>query len=241
MGRDEEFAPLVHCPNPEHDNYRSPAFQVNLRYPLVHCFSDCGISGTYEHAICTIEGLYEKFQVKNATNYQETARRKNRARREAKKIILRGATGFSRHERIAPAVKKNKPVSLDYDPYLRPVAQDYLALRGINEQSISFWGFGWDPDEKRLVIPAHDENGKLKFLIKRAVLPTQNPKYLYSEGAMKSDVLFGADKIRQKGQHIVIAEGSIDVIKLHQHGMLAVGLLGTGISDEQMRILAGLL
>ena len=60
MGRDEEFAPLVHCPNPAHDNFRSPAFQVNLRHPLVHCFSDCGISGTYEHAICVVEGIYRE-------------------------------------------------------------------------------------------------------------------------------------------------------------------------------------
>jgi DNA primase len=237
MGRDEEFAPLVHCPNPAHDNFRSPAFQVNLRHPLVHCFSDCGISGTYEHAICVVEGIYEKFQVKNATTKQEQLRRKTRALREAKKLILRGATGFSRREKVAP--RKKKRVNLDYETFLPQVGQEYLAGRGISSNSISLWGFGWDSEEKRIVIPAHDENGKLKFLIKRAVLPSQHPKYLYSEGAVKTEILFGADKLRM-GQDIVLVEGSLDVIAISQHGIPVAGILGTGISDAQVRVLANL-
>lgn len=237
MGRDEEFAPLVHCPNPAHDNFQSPAFQVNLRNPLVHCFSECGISGTYEHAVCVAEGIYEKFQVDKATTRQERARRKNRAWREAKKLILKGATGFSRHEKPVP--RKKKRVSLDYETYLPQVGQEYLAGRGISDHSISLWGFGWDSEEKRIIIPAHDENGKLKFLIRRAVLQSQNPKYLYSEGAVKTEILFGAEKIRM-GQSIVLVEGSLDVIAISQHGLPVLGILGTGISDAQVKILAQL-
>lgn len=240
MGRDEEeFAPLVHCPNPAHDNFHSPAFQVNLQKPLVHCFSECGISGTYEHAVCVIEKLYEKFQVDKALTRQERIRRLNRAHREAKKTILKGATGISRHEHIARSVKKAREVALDFETYLPQVGQEYLKARGIDEKSISLWGLGWDPDEKRIVIPSHDENGRLKFLIKRAVLPKQNPKYLYSEGAVKTEILFGASRIR-RGQDVVLVEGSLDVIVITQHGLPAVGILGTGISDEQVKILAGL-
>jgi hypothetical protein len=238
MGREEEFAPLVHCPNPAHDNYRSPAFQVNLRYPLVHCFSDCGISGTYEHAICVAEGIYEKFKVEEATNRQERTRRKNRALREAKKVILKGATGFSRREK-AVFTKKKPAIDLHFDTYLPQVAQEYLADRGISDHSISLWGFGWDSDEKRIIIPAHDTTGKLRFLIKRAVLPSQNPKYLYSEGAVKTEILFGASKMRM-GKDLVLVEGSLDTIINTQHGLSTVGILGTGISDAQVRILAGL-
>jgi hypothetical protein len=56
MDEDAEFSPLVFCPNPNHLNTGSPAFQINLRKPLVHCFASCGISGSYENAIAMVEG-----------------------------------------------------------------------------------------------------------------------------------------------------------------------------------------
>lgn len=57
------FLSPTFCPNPDHPNSRSPAFQINISKPFVHCFAHCGISGTYEHAVCVIEGLYDKFKV----------------------------------------------------------------------------------------------------------------------------------------------------------------------------------
>jgi hypothetical protein len=238
MDIQDEFAPLVMCPNPEHDNFRSPAFQVNLQRPFVHCFSHCGISGTWEHAVCVIEGLYEKFAVEEAITKQERLRRKNRAQRAARSMILLGATGISRRSHLAPTKKRPiKKQKFDYERYLPQVAWEYLESRGIEDTSISYWELGWLPDEKRIVIPAHDENGKLKFLIKRAVLPQQQPKYLYSENSSKTSILFGAGKARF-GPTIVLTEGSLDVIRLNQHGISALGILGTGISDAQVKILA---
>ena len=87
----QEFSPLVHCPNPAHDNFNSPAFQVNLRLPLVHCFSRCGIEGNYEHAVALIHGLYEKYKVSEAKTPRERVSRIRKAKNEAKKMILRGA------------------------------------------------------------------------------------------------------------------------------------------------------
>lgn len=236
------FTNLVFCPNPEHDNTRSPSFQINLDKPLVHCFSQCGISGSYEHAVAMIEGLYLKYKLEDAPNKQERARRLTRSKREAKKIILRGATGISHrpHQARTP-VKKAQVVKakLEYEHFLPPVAQEYLQSRGISAGSISRWSLGWDPNEKRIVIPAHDEHNRLKFLIKRAVTNKQYPKYLYSEDSKKTEILFGATSISPQ-QHLVLTEGSLDVIRLTQNGLLAVGVLGTGISDEQVAILARL-
>jgi len=238
MDREDEFAPLVMCPSPEHDNFRSPAFQVNLQRPLVHCFSGCGISGSWEHAVCVIENLYVKYKVEEAATKQERLRRVRRAQREARKMILLGATGISRRPHLERTKKRPvKKQRFAYDTYLPQVAQEYLERRGIHDTSISFWELGWEPVEKRIVIPAHDENGRLKFLIKRAVLPSQNPKYLYSENSTKTDILFGAGKLFGT-KEIVLTEGSLDTIMLVQHGIPAVGILGTGISDAQVKILA---
>lgn len=57
------FLSLCYCPNPSHLNSNSPAFQINIAQPRVHCFAHCGVSGSYEHAICVIEGIYDKIGV----------------------------------------------------------------------------------------------------------------------------------------------------------------------------------
>lgn len=63
--KDEQgpFLSLTYCPNPDHPNAHTPAFQINIERPTVHCFSNCGVSGSYEHAICVIEGIYDKIGV----------------------------------------------------------------------------------------------------------------------------------------------------------------------------------
>jgi DNA primase len=209
MDREDMFSPLVMCPNPAHDNFKSPAFQINLKEPLVHCFSRCGIEGTYVHAIALVEGLYERFHVHEAMTKREELARSNRARREAKKIILRGATGISRRpHQQRTTIQRPKTIVLDYEHFLPPVAVEYLRKRGIDESAISFWQVGWDKDEKRIVIPALDENGKLKFLIKRAVLPTQNPKYLYSQDAQKTGILFGAESMESRSTVVLMRASS---------------------------------
>jgi|SRR5580765_247426 len=242
METDSEFSDLVFCPNPAHDNYRTPSFQVNLQKPLVHCFSYCGVQGTWEHAVCMIEGLYEQFQIDAATSKQDRLRRVHRAHRAAKRIILRGSAPSKQIYRRTPAGER-KPVEekpLDFETFLPPVARQYLQGRGITEDSIAFWGIGWDPENKRVVIPVQDERDKLKLLIKRAIFDSQRPKYLYSEDSVKTEILFGASKIPMKPEYVVLTEGSTDVIALNQHGIPAVGILGTGISREQVKILSRL-
>ena len=247
---DDAFSPLVQCPNPEHDTHKRH-FQVNVHEPLVHCFAYCGISGTYEHAVCVIEGLYDKYKVEEAGNDRERKRRTLRARKEARKILLRGAGKTTQISRSPSARKKtgnSRPAtsvpldSLLYDSFLPQVALEYLNGRRISPLSISTWQLGWLPEERRIAIPARDENGRLKFLIKRAVRERDQPKYLYSEGFPKTSLLFGACQIDMaliKCDGMNIVEGSLDAIRLHQHGLRnTVAILGTGISQQQQRIVA---
>jgi len=238
-----EFSPVVFCPNPAHDNYRSPAFQVNLRLPLVHCFSRCGIEGSYEHAIAVIHGLYEKHGVDDASNNREKIIRRRKAENEAKKIILRGAKSSVFTKRLdssKPVAKTKYAKRLEYERFMPDVGLAYLKSRGITGREISAWELGWDPENQRIVIPGNDENGRLRFLIKRAVKENQHPKYLYTEGFEKTSVLFGADTILKTPAGIIVVEGSLDVIKLSKYGLPAVGILGTGISARQRDIIGNL-
>lgn len=218
----EQYLPLVKCPNPNHDTQKRH-FQINTRDGLVHCFAQCGISGTFVHAISMIEGCKE---------------------RDAQKIILGHKLLHSSH--AATNRKQNKadseiPSIPAYKTHLPAVALDYLGQRGINEKSISLWGIGWDDDEMRIVIPAKDEKDEIRFLIQRAVKSSQHPKYLYApEGVHKNRLLFGGchiDRRMIRSQGLLLVEGSFDAIRLHQHNFRnAVATLGTGISQAQCAI-----
>lgn len=247
----DEFSPLVQCPNPSHDTLKRH-FQINLQQPTVHCFAHCGISGSYEHAICVIEGLYEKFKVEDATNERERKQRLYRAYRQARRSILRNASGGSkfhgkahvqrigsRNSRTASSIPLD---ALRYESFLPATALEYLEGRQISNDSIAEWQIGWLPEERRIAIPGKDENDRLRFLIKRAISDRQNPKYLYTEGFPKTSLLFGACQIDPgmiKSDGLILVEGSLDVIRLHQHGLRNTGaILGTGISEQQRRIIA---
>lgn len=243
------FTPKAQCPNPNHDTDKRH-FQVNMREPLVHCFAHCGISGTWEHAICVIEGLYEKFKVEEAPDDRERTRRQQRAWREARKRIFKQATLGRAGKPVLRSTHSRTPVKpipadeLQYESYLPQTAIEYLGARGISNRSVSQWKLGWLPEEKRVAIPALDLDGRIRFLIKRAILPSQQPKYLYTEGYPKTSLLFGAcaiDPGMVRSEGLVLVEGSLDAIIFHQHGIkITGGILGTGISDAQCAIIAKL-
>ena len=215
---DTEFAPLVQCPNPDH-NTEKRHFQINLTKPLVHCFAGCGISGTYEHAIAMIEG----------TKLRETRR-----------LILR-------HSRIGPVKKRraSQPVTtispslLQYERYIPAFGMEYLRSRGISPASVAKWELGWDSDDRRIVIPVQDANQRTRMLIRRAVREKDHPKYLYTEGFPRNSLLFGTGQIdlgliRSVG--VVLVEGSIDAILQHQDGFSnTVAILGSKLSEIQAK------
>lgn len=240
---DGPFLPLVQCPNPDHPTMKRH-FQINVEQPTVHCFTYCGISGSYSHAVAMIEGLYEKFKVEEATSERERKIRVARAHRAADRIILRNSRTGSitvPKKRQSGDIRIGKPKSFQYDTYLPPVAREYLTGRGISADSISLWGLGWDAEQKRIVIPVKDEHGRVRLLIRRAIDSRDGPtKYLYSEDVDKTSLLFGAchidlEMLRSDG--VVLVEGALDAIRLRQHGIQAVATLGTGISNRQAAIL----
>jgi DNA primase len=219
------YLPLVVCPNPDHVTNKKH-FQINIEKGLVHCFANCGISGTFEHAIATIEDV---------------------THRQARRVILG-------HARIgnAPIPKKRgkreiKVIDLDLRNYvpLPQAAKNYLKTRRISDTSVAKWQLRWDDDELRIVIPAFDAKGRLKFVIKRAVSEKDYPKYLYDpEGCDRMGTLFGIGQINPgmiRSRGVVLVEGSMDTILNHQNGIVnTVGILGSKLSEIQAQQISNL-
>lgn len=218
----EEFSPLVRCPNPDHHTEKRH-FQVNLHTARVHCFANCGISGSYENAISMIEGV---------------------SHRQARKSILKHSVIGKSTARRKRSTRAISVMELEYDRYLPQTALEYLRKRGISESSTAKWELGWDSETLRIAIPAKDGHGRLKFLIKRAVKPNVEPRYLYPKDSEKSHLLFGAchldlGMVRSSG--IILVEGSLDCVMLHQHGFTnTVAILGSKVSEIQAQLIANL-
>jgi DNA primase len=245
----ETYSPKMVCPHPDHDTFKRH-FQINFRDGLVHCFAECGISGTFEHALAVIHGFYIDAGLADARTPAERKRRLHAAHKKSRRIILRHARARIPGEAHVQVHSKRRPKpiaplpssDLEYDTFIPQMGMEYLAERGISEGSVSAWQLGWNREERRIVIPARDENGRLRFLIRRAVRSRDQPKYLYTAGYPKTSLLFGAcmnDLGMVRSHGLLLVEGSIDKILLHQLGFAnSDAILGTGISDAQVRIIS---
>jgi DNA primase len=124
----------------------------------------------------------------------------------------------------------------------RSVAKEIGIIR-YNENRDSHYDFYRD----RVMFPIHDHSGQIRGYSSRAVLPDQNPKYLnsgesfaFDKGSILFGFYFGKNAIRQNDQ-VIIVEGNMDVIMMHQFGFLqTVGTMGTALSDQSVRLLSNM-
>jgi DNA primase len=101
----------------------------------------------------------------------------------------------------------------------------------------------YDKFQKRLIFPIKNHQGKVVAFGGRSLSDEHMPKYLNSPETnifKKSQVLYGLYECIQKDQleEIIIVEGYLDVIKLHQHEITnAVAALGTSFSTSHIALL----
>ncbi len=96
----------------------------------------------------------------------------------------------------------------------------------------------------RLMFPITDTRGQVIAFGARALSDEQQPKYLNSAESpifQKKHVLYGMDLARvavRQGLPLVVAEGYMDVIAIHQSGLAAaVAPLGTALTEDQIKLL----
>jgi DNA primase len=96
----------------------------------------------------------------------------------------------------------------------------------------------------RLIFPIADQREGTVGFGGRAIDPSSQAKYINSPDSVtfnKRRVLFGFKQLSILNDTVLVVEGYFDVLTLHQAGFKStVGLLGTEISVEQMRILENL-
>lgn len=105
-------------------------------------------------------------------------------------------------------------------------------------------GSHFDRFRHRIMIPIRDQNGRMAGFGARIVNPDDVPKFLNSPETpifTKGRLLYGLDRARKPiraADQVVIVEGYLDVIALHQAGYEnVVSPMGTALTEEQLRLL----
>lgn len=116
--------------------------------------------------------------------------------------------------------------------------KEYCKMRGLNQQDAATWQIG--TDGAKLIFPLFDEHKSLKGFISRTVRD-ESPKYIHSsarEGFIKSEFLYGLDKIDRSLHSVYVTEGVFDVITATKYGVKnVVACLGTSFMESHAQLL----
>lgn len=247
---------------------KTPSFSVSPDKQIYHCFG-CGKGGGVINFIMEIENLSfpeaVEFLARRAgmpipeqTDDRESRRRARMLalNRDAARFFYsqlsmpagRAARDYMAGRRIGSAAATNFGLGAapdSWDSLLRAMeAKGYtgqelfeagLARRGKN-------GGFYDSFRNRLMFPVIDVRGNVIGFSGR-ILGDGEPKYMNSPETpvfSKSRNLFALNLAKKsKSGYIILSEGNIDVVSLHQAGFdSAVASLGTSLTPEQARLIS---
>src|SRR5512146_966933 len=142
---------------------------------------------------------------------------------------------------------------LGYAPDSYTAAHQHFTSRGYSQQELVDAGLVterqgekgvYDRFRHRLMIPIRNMNGHMAGFGARILRPDDVPKFLNSPQTPlfdKGRLLYGLDQARKPVRaqdQVVIVEGYLDVIVLHQAGFTnTVSPMGTALTEDQLRLL----
>jgi len=209
----EEVA--IYCPF--HRNTDSASCYINTKSGLWQCFNpSCGAKGNYRQ-------LHRRLLNEDVT--ENTV-----VNPELLKIKLNRKVDIS--EDIEMSIDG---LTLDYE--LDGHKLSSLTDRGFDMDTLKYFEVCFSDKKQRVVIPVRDESYKLVGMIGRATDSNQEPRYLYTNGFKRAKVLFNLCNAKQYDS-VIITEGSLDAIKIHQAGFPnVIATLGSKISEHQYTLI----
>jgi len=246
---------------------KTPSFSVNPERQIYHCFG-CGKGGGVVNFIMEIENLsfpdaVEFLARRSGLEVPQESRDENRSRRARMLELNREAARWFYKQLTAPTgapgqqyvVKRGitgmvKPFGLGYAPDSWSGLLDAMRGKGYSQEELIAAGLArrgknggaYDYFRGRLMFPVIDVRGSVIGFSGR-IIGDGEPKYLNSPDTpvySKSRSLFALNLAKKsKSGYILLAEGNIDVVSLHQAGFdSAVASLGTSLTTDQARLLA---
>ena len=230
---------------------KTPSFAVNGEKQIYHCFG-CGKGGGVINFIMEIENLGYRdavaFLARRAGMTLPEEDNDGESRRRARMLALnKDAARFFYEQLSTPAGK---------------AAGEYMARRRISPATARNFGVGFAPDSWDSLVKAMQQKGYSERELldaglvrsgknggiydtfrNRLMFGDGEPKYMNSPETLvfnKSRNLFALNLAKKsKSGYIILSEGNIDVVSLHQAGFdSAVASLGTSLTPEQARLIS---
>ncbi len=209
---------IIFCPF--HNNYRSPAGEIDKSSGTFFCFS-C------QH-VCD---LTEFIMHTSGRTYFEAAR------------YIKSKETESNIEQIIDKALIEKPDYVQFDQVLikrlnqqaleSPRAMRYYNGRLITEESVKKFGLGFSEKQDMVTIPVHSPDGMEIGFVGRSV---EGKDFKNTPGMPKSKLLFNLHRTKTSSK-VYVVESSFDAIRLDQCGFPAVATLGANVSNYQTDLL----
>lgn len=208
------------CYCPFHNNLDTPAFYINKKTGLWICFNpSCGKTGSLRD-LMEFFGDHGKIVRDYSLNEIE----------ENLMFVDDGEKEDHSWEQVLDDISVNLPEE--------SYKLQYLIDRGFSLETLSYFGIAYSDVKNRIVIPARDEKHLVVGFIGRAVSPDVQPKYLYSKGFPRKDILFNLNNAKRYDSCIVV-EGSLDAMRIHQAGFPnVVATLGASVTKQHIEKLS---
>ena len=208
---------LIFCPY--HNNWRTPAAEVDKELGLFYCFS-CGASANLQDLVMKISG---------------------RKYYEALRLISDKEVKTSLVKNIDDALGKADIVEFDQELLGRlhdsavgmEKPSNYLVYRNINENSVDKFKIGYSENQDMITVPVHSTDGVAMGFVGRSI---EGKSFKNSKGLQKSKTLFNVHRVKAS-PYVFIVESSFDAIRLDQAGVPAVASLGSSVSSSQAKLL----
>jgi DNA primase len=240
----------------------TPSFTVSQQKQFYHCFG-CGKNGSAIGFLMEFEGLDFVDAVKDLASLagmevpQVAGTAPQKARQNLYAITEKATRVFQHQLKASEQVityLQNRGISGDicqrfqlgyarneWDGLMKRFDQhDHELLKRTGLTTANDRGRTYDKFRNRLMFPIQDKRGRVIAFGGRAIEADQKPKYLNSPETdlfHKSYELYGLHLARKHSDedHVLVVEGYMDVIALHQHGIAnAVATLGTATSSHHI-------
>jgi DNA primase len=213
---DSDF--IIFCPF--HNNYRSPAGEINKNTGIFFCFSCQKTSDLVEFVMFTSNRTYFESVRFIKSKEQETDLEQEMTRQ------LHTRQEYVPYDELQ--IKKLHLQAMD-----SPRASTYFNGRKINKESMIKFGLGFSENFDMVTVPVHSPDGILLGFVGRSI---EGKEFKNSTGLPKSKTLFNINRVKTAEQ-VYVVESSFDAIRLDQVGLSAVATLGANVSSMQIELL----
>ena len=209
---------IIFCPF--HNNYRSPAGEVDKRSGFFFCFSCQHVTDLASLIMKTSGRTYFE-----AVRYIKSKETETDLSYQINQSLVTKADYVPYDELL---IKRLSAQALE-----SPRAMRYYSGRLINDSSVRKFDLGYSEKQDMVTIPVHSPDGVSVGFVGRSV---EGKDFKNTPGLPKSKVLFNLHRVKTAGK-VYVVESSFDAIRLDQCGFPAVATLGANVSRIQTDLL----